>query len=187
MGKGNWLWALALLALPAQAEECFSGRPQKISYDDGRVLTIIQRHGDDLTYTTPYEGFQDAVTKTHLMLIPKQGRAGARSTEFRWSSRLPRLKDLVPGFRFDIKGTMKSGTGPAIPYRNVGEVLGVEEVKVGACSYPTLVVKIEVYLEGQVEIVSTDYLSPDLLVVLKSEVLPVAAARMITRRAVAIQ
>lgn len=179
--------AFALMAAPVQAQECFTGEPRQVSYDDGRTITIIQRHGDDVTYTTPYEGFQDRVTKTQLMLFPKQGRAGARSTEFRWSSRLPKLRDLVPGFQFDIKGTMKSGDGDALPYRITGEVLREEVVKVGGCDYPTLVIADESYLNDELISTATSYLSPDMRVLLKSEVLPISAGQMITSAAVAIQ
>jgi hypothetical protein len=181
------LVALTLMAAPAAAQECFSGLPTRVTFNDGRVQTIIQRHGADVTYTTPYEGFQDSVLKTQMMLFPKQGRAGARSTEYRWTSRLPKLRDMVPGYQFDIKGTMKSGDGSAIPYRNVGEVLRIEDVNVGACVYSTLVIKVETYLNDQVEIIATDYLSPDLVVILKSEILPVSAGQMIKRQVVAIQ
>jgi hypothetical protein len=161
--------ALALMASPAAAQDCFAGEPRKVSYDNGRVFTIIQRHGADVTYTVPYEGFQDSVSKTHLMLIPKQGRSGARSSEYKWSSRLPKLRDLVPGYTFDIKGTMKSGEGEAVPYRITGEVLREEVVKVGACSYPTLVILVETYLRDLKIFQTTDYLSPDMVVLLKAE------------------
>ena len=181
------LVVLAFLACPVQAQECFTGEPRQVTYDTGRVITIIQRHGDDVTYTTPYEGFQDAVTKTQLMLFPKQGRAGARSTEYRWSSRLPKMRDLVPGFRFDITGTMKSGDGAALPYRILGEVLREEVVMVGACSYPTLVIADETYLNDEIVRTATQYLSPEMRIILKSEVLPISAGQMIKSTAVALQ
>ena len=180
------LVALALMAQPVQAEECFSGKPTKVGYSDGRVITIIQRHGDDLTYTTPYEGFQDSVLKTHLMLFPKQGRAGARSTDYRWTSRLPKLRDLVPGYQFDLEGTMKSGDGEALAYRKSGEVLREDVVKVGSCSYPALVIAVDTYLSDQVIMTSTEYLSPDMMVILKSETVLISASQQVKSAAVAI-
>ena len=181
------LVAFALVAAPVQAQTCFSGEPRQVTYDDGRVFTIIQRHGDDVTYTVPYEGFQDAVTKTQLMLFPKQGRSGARTTEFRWNSRLPKSKDMVPGFAFDIEGTMKSGDGEALPYRNKGSVLRVEEVLVGECSYLALVVQLDTYLNDELVLTGTDYLSLEMMVVLKREVLPISSGQMITSAAVALE
>lgn len=175
-----------LMALPAMAE-CFTGKPQKVSYDDGRVITIIQRHGDDLTYTEPYEGFQDSVAKTHLMLFPKTSRRGARATEIRWESRLPKLSQMVPGYHFDIKGKMTSGEGEALPYRNEGDVLGAGVIKVGDCPYDVVVVKTTTSLDGNPIIVSTDYLSPDLLVVLRSESSLLSAGTQHVRAAVAIE
>lgn len=183
----RFLMALAMLAAPAQAQDCFSGDPRQVTYDTGRVITIIQRHGDDITYTTPYEGFQDAVTKTQLMLFPKQGRAGARSTEHRWSSRLPKLRDLVPGFRFDIEGTMKSGDGEALPYRITGEVLREEVVMVGACGYPTLVIANETYLNDEILMTGTSYLSAEMKVVLRSETVLISAGSQVKSVAVALQ
>lgn len=179
---------LALLATPAVAQEgCFDGMPRRVSYSDGRVITIIQRHGNDLTYTTPDDGFQDAVTKTHLMLFPKQGRQGARSSEYRWSSRLPGINKMVPGFQFDLKGTMKSGGGAALPYRNEGQVLGVEEVKVGKCSYPALAIKVNTWLDDQLILTGTTWLSADMMVILKSEVVPTSAGRQIAWVATALE
>jgi hypothetical protein len=181
------LVALALVAAPVEAQECFSGEPRQVTYDDGRVFTIIQRHGDDVTYTVPYEGFQDAVTKTQLMLFPKQGWAGARSTEFRWTSRLPKAKNMVPGFEFDIEGTMKSGDGVALPYRIKGAVLREEEVMVGKCSYPALVVEMDTYLNDELILKGTDHLSLEMTVVLKREVLPISSGQMIRSAAVALE
>ena len=141
----------------------------QVRYDDGHTITIIQRHGDDLTYTQPYQGGTDAVQKTHLMLFPKQARFGARATENRWTSRLPKLGDLAPGYRFDVNGTMKSGTDAAMPYRIQGEVVGQNAVKLGACGYPVLVIATNTYLNDALAITATYYLSPDLMVVLKAE------------------
>ena len=186
--KRAWWGVLAglLLAMPAGAA-CFVGKPGKVSFDDGRVITIIQRHGDDLTYTEPYEGFQDIVRKTHLMLFPKAARRGARATEFRWTSRLPKLDQLVPGYHFNLKGAMKSGDGKAVPYRNEGDVLAREVVQIGACSYEVLVVKTTAYLNEQVVSVATDYLSPQMLVLLRSDISLVSAGTTISQKAVAIE
>ncbi len=178
---------LALMALPAQAEECFSGRPAQVRYDDGHTVTIIQRHGDDVTFTEPYAGGNDAVQKTHLMLFPKQARFGARGVEHRWTSRLPKLGDLTPGYRFDLKGTMKSGDTPAIAYRNEGQVLGQEEVKIGACVYPALVIAKNTYLDGKLAITATEYLSPDMMIILRAEAVLISDGQKTAYRAVAIR
>ena len=113
---------LVMLALPAGAEECIAGRPSQLRYDDGHTITIIQRHGSDVTFTQPYEGGTDAVQKSHLMLFPKTARFGARGIEYRWTSRLPKLDDLQPGTRFDLLGTMRSGKEAEIDYRAEGDV-----------------------------------------------------------------
>ena len=181
------LAAFMLLAMPAQAQDCFSGQPRQVRYDDGRMITIIQRHGDDLTYTTPYEGNQDTVQKTHLMLFPKQARFGARSSENRWTSRLPRLGDMTPGYAFDIKGTMKSGEGEALPYRIEGEVLREEAVMVGDCSYDSLVISQNTYLKGEVVLRATLYLNADMVVLLKSQVEQVLSGKVTSFTAVGLQ
>lgn len=181
-----WGLVVACLALPAGAQECFAGKPGKVSFDDGRVITIIQRHGDDLTYTEPYEGFQDIVRKTHLMLFLKTARAGARATEYRWTTRLPKLSQMVPGYHFDLKGTMKSGDGNALPYRRTGDVLGQEVIKVGDCPYEVVKIQTETFMDDQFMDVSTDYLSPDLMIVLRSEIVP-NGAQQIIRNVVAIE
>lgn len=182
------LWmVLALMALPAQAEDCFAGKPRQISYDNGRVWTIIQRHGDDVTYTVPQEGFQDSVYKTHMMLFAKQSRQGARSTEVRWTSRLPGIKDMVPGYHFDLKGMMKSGEGKAVPYRVEGDVTGTDTVMVAKCPYEVQVVTLRTFLNDDPLVSATYYLSPEMMVVLHSEVVPIAAGTQIVTSAVALQ
>ncbi len=123
----------------------------------------------------PYEGFQDSVSKTHLMLFPKQARYGARSTETRWTSRLPNMKDLEPGYHFDLKGMMKSGKDDGVPYRSEGEVVSTEEIMVGTCSYSALVIQMNSYLRDELIIRSTNYLSPDLGVLLRSDFIPTSA------------
>lgn len=181
-----WGLVLGVLALPAAAQDCFAGKPSKVSYDDGRVITIIQRHGDDVTYTEPYEGFQDIVRKTDMMLFLKTVRAGARLTEYRWISRLPKLAQMVAGYHFDIKGTMKSGDDKALPYRQVGDVLGQEMMNIGPCPYTVAKIKMETFMNNQLIIVSTDYLSTDLMVVLRSEFIPIGGMQ-ITRTVVAVE
>lgn len=181
------LTVLALVATPALAQEaCFSGLPRQVTYDDGRVVTIIQRHGADVTYTVPYEGFQDSVMKTQMMLFPKQGRAGARSSEYRWDTRLPKLADLVPGYAFDIEGTMKSGDGEAVPYRKAGTVVSEEAVMIGECSYAALVIAVDTYLRDEKIMTATEYLSADMMVILKSETVLISAAQEVKSAAVAI-
>ena len=177
---------MALLVQPALAG-CLIGKPQQLTFDNGRVITIIQRHGDDLTYTQPYEGFQDTVNKSRLMLFPLTSRAGARATEYRWISKLPKLNQMVPGYHFDLKGTMKSGQGEALPYRVAGDVLGQDVVTVGDCPYDVIVVQNVVDLNNQPIISSTDYLSPDLGVVLRSETVPMSGGTQIIQTVVAIQ
>jgi hypothetical protein len=181
------LVAFALTAAPAAAQDCFVGEPRQVSYDTGRVIKIIQRHGDDVTFTTPYEGFQDAVTKTQLMLFPKQARAGARSTEHRWTSRLPKLRDLVPGFQFDLEGTIKSGGGEPLPYRIVGSVLGEDVVQMGACPYPVLVISLQSFVDDQPVSQGTYSLSPEMKVVLQSTVEVVASGTRVASVVVGLQ
>jgi hypothetical protein len=182
-----WGIVAAMLSVTPMTADCFVGQPGKVTYNDGRVITIIQRHGDDLTYTEPYEGYQDAVSKTHMMLFPKTSRRGARATEIRWSSPLPKLKQMVPGYHFDLQGTMKSGDGTPLPYRSEGDVLGKEVVKVGKCTYDVLVIKTATYLDNQVISVATDYLSIDLLVVMRSDINVISSGRQVKRTVVAIQ
>jgi hypothetical protein len=181
------MMALALLALPAQAEECFSGLPRQVQYDNGQTYTIIQHHGDDLTYTTPYEGYQDSVTKTHLMLFPKQSRMGARATEFRWSSRLPGMGALTPGYSFDLSAEMKSGDGKPLPYNAKGQVLGIEPVEVGKCSYDALVVQIDTFVGETLVTSATDYLSADMMVLLKVEMTMASTGQVIKYAAIGLQ
>ena len=187
MRLGFWAAVVGVLAAMPVAAECFVGQPSKLTYSDGRVITIIQRHGSDVTYTEPYEGYQDAVSKTHLMLFPKTSRRGARATEFRWSSTLPKLKDMVPGYHFELNATMKSGDGAALPYRSEGDVLGQDVVKVGDCSYDVLAIKTTSYLEDQAISAATDYLSPDLMVVLRSDSTVMGTGKQVKRIAVALQ
>ena len=48
--------ALLLLALPVQAEDCFSGLPKRVSFDNGKTITIIQRR--------PHRGACNASTES---------------------------------------------------------------------------------------------------------------------------
>lgn len=162
----RWLAVLALLALPARAEDCFSGLPKRLSYDNGSYVTIIQRHGEDFTYEAPYPGGNNVVSKTRLGLFPRDSRLPSRYFEYRWDDRLPQLADLVPGYRFDVAGQMAAGKDEPRAYRISGEVLGREEVKIGDCSYPVLAIARVTYVNGAQ--VSTDTLrfSPEMMVVL---------------------
>lgn len=163
--------ALVTLAPPALAQEaeCFVGQPKKVTFDSGRTVTIIQRHGSDITYTSPYAGGNDIVTKTHILLFPKTSRQAARMIEYRWDDALPRLGDLVPGFRYDVAGTMKSGDGPAQDYRIAGEVLGQDVVKIGKCAYPVTVIAAQSFVGGAEVTATTVSLSTEMMVVLKTE------------------
>ena len=179
--------ALGTLALPAQGEECFSGRPVQLSYDDGHQITIIQRNGDDVTFTQPYEGGTDAVQKTSLMLFPKTARFGARAIEYRWTSRLPKLVDLQPGTRFDLQGTMRSGKDAEMDYRVEGGVLGMAEVRLGDCAYPVLVIEMNTYMNGDLVIQASYHFSPDLTAVLQAQTLVLGTGRKTSYSVTAIR
>jgi len=139
---------MVLLAEPAAAQECFSGLPKRLDYDNGGHVTIIQRHGEDFTYEAPYPGGNNVVSKTHLGIFPRDSRLPNRYFEYRWSSRLPRLPDLVPGYRFDVSGKMAAGKDEPRAYRITGEVMGPDEVRIGGCSYPVLVISRTTYVGG---------------------------------------
>lgn len=162
--------ACAALAAPAMAEEqpCFAGQPKKVTFDNGRSTTIIQHHGSDITYTQPYAGGNDVVTKTHLLLFPKASRLAARVIEYRWTDALPGLDALVPGFSYDVSGTMKSGQDAAQDYRIAGEVLGQDVVSIGKCDYPVIVIETHTFVGG-IEAVATEIsLSTEMMVILKT-------------------
>ena len=171
------LLALLAMALPAQAEECFAGLPKRVTFDSGKTITIIQRHGEDVTYTSPYVGGNDVVSKTHLILFPRQTRLASRFLEYRWDSRLPGLDDLVPGYHYDVSGTMKSGDDTPRDYRIVGDVLGVDVVKLGKCSYPVLAIASKSFVGGAEVVATTVYLSTDMVVVLRTEGVDAAGKR----------
>lgn len=182
--------ALAVLALPALAQEeaaCFTGEPKKVTFDTGRTTTIIQRHGSDITYTTPFAGGNDVVTKTHLLLFPKTSRMAARLIEYRWDSRLPRLDDLAVGFHYDVDGTMKSGDDPEQDYRIVGNVLGQDVVTIGKCDYPVLVIEAHTFV-GETEVTATTIgLSTEMMVVLKTEGQDMTTGKTYAYQAIALE
>ncbi len=68
-GVMRFLAVVLMMALPAQAQDCFSGKPKQVTYSDGHVVTIIQRHGDDLTYAQPYAGDNDAVLESQIEVV----------------------------------------------------------------------------------------------------------------------
>ncbi len=187
---GIWLRFLVVMlafALPAQADGCFSGLPKQVSFDNGKTITVIQRHGEDVTYTTPYLGGNDVVSKTHLILFPKQTRFPDRFLEYLWTTPLPKLAALVPGYHFDVAGKMTSDKDPARAYRIAGDVLAEEEVKLGKCSYTTLVIASKTYV-GDTEVVDTTInLSPDMKVVLRSQSIDVATGKHSGYAAVKLQ
>lgn len=183
----RFLVVTLMLALPAQAQECFSGKPKHVTYSDGHAITIIQRYGDDLTYAMPYAGDHDAVLESQMMLFPKHERFAGRSVEHVWPGRLPKSSVLKPGYHFDIKGTMKSGGGKAVPYRNEGDVLRSEVVMVGKCSYDAVVISMNTYINGDLAITATDYLSLDMLVLLRSDVVTAGAGKGSSYSAVGIE
>ncbi len=169
MGRSGFVAVLVLMALPAVAEDCVPGRVKQVTFDDGSTTRVIQRHGADVTLTTPYAGGNDVVAKSHLALVPKQTRMGSRFLEYRWDDRLPPAEALVPGFHYDVAGTMKSGDAAELAYRIVGEVRGAEIVTVGTCDYPVVVVSAKSYIEGVEVVASTVWLSTEMLVGLRSE------------------
>ena len=188
MGFGmRFLVAMMMLGLPVQAQECFSGLPKHVTYSDGHAITIIQRAGDDLTYATPYAGDHDAVLESQMMLFPKHERFAGRSVEHQWSGRLPKASALKPGYHFDLKAMMKSGTGAAVPYQSEGDVLRSEVVMLGKCSYDAVVIAMNTYINGDLAITATAYLSLDMLVLLRSDVVPANGGKGSSYTAVAIE
>jgi hypothetical protein len=183
----GFLVVLLMLSLPAQAQECFAGKPRHVTYSDGHAITILQRAGDKMTYSTLYGGDHDAVLESQMMLFPKHERFGGRSVEHKYPGRLPKSSALKPGFHFDIKGTMSSGSGAAIPYRNEGEVLRRDVVTLGKCSYDAVVISMKTYVNNQVAITATTYLSPDMLIILQTEFVLAGAGTQGSYKVVALE
>ena len=183
----RFLVLLLAFALPARADDCFSGLAKQVSYDNGKTITIIQRHGEDVTYTSPYLGGNDVVSKTHLILFPKQVRFPDRFLEYLWDTPLPKISALVPGYHFDVAGKMTADKDPARTYQITGDVLPEEEVKLGKCSYKTVVIASKTFVGGTEVIDSTINLSPDLLVVLRSQSSDVATGKHSAYAAVKVQ
>ena len=181
--------ALAALALPALAEEvpCFEGQPKKVTYDTGRTTTIIQRHGSDVTYTTPFAGGNDVVTKTHLLLFPKTSRMAARLIEYRWDSQLPGLDDLAVGLHYEVEGKMKSGDDPEQDYRILGDVRAEDVVKLGKCEYPVLVIEAHTFVGGTEVTATTLSLSTEMMVILKTEGQDMTTGKTYAYQAVALE
>lgn len=181
------LLAFMLMALPATAQDCFVGLPKRVTYDSGKVATVIQRHGEEIMYTEPYPGGNDVENKTHLVLFPRQTRLPNRFLEYKWADKLPALAALVPGFHFDVAGGMTSDKNPSQPYRITGDVLASEAVMIGKCRYATLVIASKTYI-GDVEVLETTvHFSPDMLVILQTTGTRLADGKSFATRAVGLE
>ena len=58
---------------------------------------------------------------------------------------------------------------------------------IGTCAYPTLVIASETYLNDEILMTGTSYLSADMKVVLQSETVLISAGSQVTSAAVALQ
>ena len=178
--------ALLFLALPARADECFTGLPKVLTYDNGRTTTIIQRHGDSITDAAPFDGV-NVVSKSQLMIFPLQARLPNRFMEYRWDGRLPKLDQLQPGYHFDLTAELtKDGKDPGT-YRMTGDVIGLQEIKIGTCPYQVLAVATETYINGAKILATTFYLSPDMKVVLGSQGVDVSTGTQYNRVVTALK
>lgn len=176
---------LAILALMAQpvAAECFTGQPHKVTYSDGQVMLVLDRQGDVVTHQWGDAG--DVVT-SHLGLFTLERRADGKVRREKWKSRLPRLADLVPGYKYDVSRMTVYASGRRAEIRLEGEVLEPATVTVGNCAYVTTVIRESYAADGEWMLTTTTYLRTDMMVVLQSETYG-SGTDLMTRVATAVE
>lgn len=174
---------LALLAQPVAAE-CFVGQPHKVTFSDGKVMQVLDRQGDEVTFV--WQDQPDSIRLSHLMMFHLETRVGDKVSRDRWTGRLPKSGDLVAGFHFAVQGSFTGTNGKTYHTRLDGTVVGTDTVSVGQCAYETTVIRQDYYVDGEWAYFTTDYLRTDMMVVLLSEIQP-GGAKAIARVVTALQ
>ena len=100
-------------------------------------------------------------TRNGVFVMAASGHGATYGYE--WVTPLPAMADLVPGIHQTFKADMTVEHATRSFFESDVEVLRPDVVKVGACSYPVLVVHRSDRLNGQPNGSATYWLSPTLM------------------------
>lgn len=161
---------LALLWSGAAGAGCLTGVPQSLALDDGSRVTILSHTAKDVSYRTKTaDGETTTVTMREALFPTVQGAQGL-VIRFDWLADLPKLRDLAPGDKGRVDADMVVENAQRSGFRVGYDVLRRDEVVLGACRYPVLVVRKSIAVNGRTQAVMTLWLSQDLRVPLRTEV-----------------
>jgi hypothetical protein len=139
LGLAAALYVL-LAAGPARADEiCFDDpagpQPTRVTFDSGDVVNVLRREGRTLTYTTGVQGATMVMTVDQGLFVLTGEREGDLNT-FDWSTPLPDLSTVAAGDVIDLEVTIRNATRPDRRNRFQFRFLGVEDYRIGICTYP---------------------------------------------------
>lgn len=160
--------AFATSALAATCPEA----PVKASYNSGATVDVIAKMGDTLVYRQTVEATGQVVDMTvHLGLVTLTALRGGEGAVFEWKTPLPTAADLIPGATFSLEAMLTTpGILPPRPFTAEIEVIGLESVEVGGCSYEALKVVIKNAEGGKPLGDNVKWIHLPTLVTLKSEI-----------------
>ncbi len=166
------LSALVCMAAPALAI-CRDGIEApfatKITFDGGTVVEVLERTDDTVRTRTVLSGTSNPTELTmHAGIFMMISQRGQSSVRFEWVDDLPSTDDLSVGATYAENAKVFVNSDYQSALTTTVRVLGAENVVVGGCAYPVLVIHIANVENGQAVVELTRYLHVPSLTTLKS-------------------
>ena len=179
------VFAFALLAAPAMAD-CFGPPiPQVVHFNTGGDATILSSTARDITYAIALPDGTPGTSTLRYGLYPMANANHGVTYHYDWQGDLPNPRNLTPGQRLSLDADLTVEHATTQNFLMDIEVLRDEVIKLDHCPYKVRVIAVTHRLNGQIIGQMTQWLAPDLMFVLRTDVVKPAPA--MTFRATALE
>ena len=168
----------ALLASPAGAA-CFGPKlPTKLTYDSGHIVEILGHTGQDLTIRSILPNGNPDVMTVRGGLFTLYNSNNGTTFSYEWQSKLPDITELHIGQNLHFEADMVVEHVQRTYFKINLKVLREDQLTVGKCDYPVIVVERTDTRDGKVAATLTLWISPVLRIPLRNETTQAGVAKV---------
>ena len=170
---------LALLAAPAMAD-CFAfGVPNIVRFDQGGDVRILSSTARDITFSTTTPDGTPVTTTLRFGLFPIARTDHGVTLRYDWQSDLPNPRKMTAGSPVTLDADVSVEHAARQHFQMAVQLLRDAVITLDDCPYKVRVIATTERLNGQITGQRTEWLEPDLMFPLRSNVVKPAPATIL--------
>ena len=170
---------LTLLATPVLAD-CFDfATPNVVHFNAGPDVVIRSATARDITYSTQMPDGAQATTTLRFGLFPIARTDHGVTLRYDWQSDLPNPRKMTAGSPVTLDADVSVEHATRQHFQMVVQLLRDDVITLNDCPYKVRVIATTERLNGQITGQRTEWLSPDLMIPLRSDVIKPSPATIL--------